>query len=129
MCTQSSTAEEVIARLASSAHGVVTRAQLLEAGVTSHRIKRRVAKGVLLREYPGVYRVGHRAPSLHARYLAAVLACGNGALLAGRAAAHLLRLLKGSPPAPEVTAPTVRRVAGVRTRRTQRAEDAITWQG
>jgi hypothetical protein len=27
--------------------------------------------------YPGVYRVGHHAPSLEARYLAAVWACGR----------------------------------------------------
>jgi hypothetical protein len=29
-------------------------------------------------------RLGHRAPSVEARYLAAVLACGEGALLSGR---------------------------------------------
>ncbi|HEX8067489.1 MAG TPA: hypothetical protein VF520_13305 [Thermoleophilaceae bacterium] len=57
------------------------------------------------------------APSLEARYLAAVKACGQGAVLSGRAAAHLLSLLKGSPSTPEVTAPTERRVRGIRTRR------------
>ena len=61
--------------------------------------------GALLREHPGVYRVGHRAPSVEARYLAAVWACGEGAVLSGRAAAHLWGLVKGRAPAPEVTAP------------------------
>jgi very-short-patch-repair endonuclease len=64
-----------------------------------------------------VYRLGHRAPSAEARYLAAVLACGPKAALSGRAAGHLLGVLKGSPPPPEVTAPTQRRVKGIRTRR------------
>ena len=51
--------------------------------------------GALLVEYRGVYRVGHRAPSREARYLAAVKACGRGAVLSGRAAAHLHGLIKG----------------------------------
>jgi len=68
---------------------------------------------------PVVYRVGHRAPSVEARYIAAVLACGEGALLSGRAAGHLLGLLKGEPPEPEVTAPRQRRVKGVKTRRSR----------
>jgi len=63
-----------------------------------------------------VYRVGHRAPSVESSYMAAVKACGEGALLSGRAAAFMHGLVKGAP-APEVTAPTCRRVKGVRTRR------------
>ena len=54
--------------------------------------------------------------------MAAVLACGKGALLSGRSAAHLLGLLKGNPPSPEVTTRTERRVKGVRTRRSRRAQ-------
>jgi very-short-patch-repair endonuclease len=38
-------------------------------------------------------------------------------VLSGRAAAHLHGLVRGVAPAPEVTAPAVRRVAGVRARR------------
>jgi very-short-patch-repair endonuclease len=78
----------------------------------------------------GVYRVGHRAPSVEAGYLAAVLACGEGALLSGRAAAHLFGLLQGPAPRPEVTARTERRVPGVRTRRSRQldATDATTWR-
>jgi very-short-patch-repair endonuclease len=71
----------------------------------------------LITVHPGVYRVGHRAPSLEARYLAAVKACGGEALLSGRAAAHLLGLMKGKPPPPEVTTPTRRAVDGIETRR------------
>ena len=75
-------------------------------------------KGLLIREHRGVYRVGHRAPSVEATYMAAVKACGEGAVLSGRSAAYLQGLLrKCDPPAPEVTAPTERNVKGVRTRR------------
>jgi very-short-patch-repair endonuclease len=124
------TVEGVVGRIASTSHGVVTRAELLRAGVTDAEIKQRLRTGGLLREHRAVYRVGHRAPSLEAQYLAAVRACGAGALLSGRAAAHLLGLLKGSPPPPEAIAPTERRVKGVRVRRARRSElgDAMTWR-
>jgi very-short-patch-repair endonuclease len=114
-----STVEREIARIAGRQHGVVTRGQLLAAGLTHAQIRRRLARGALLREHRGVYRVGHRAPSVEARYLAAVLACGDGALLCGRAAAHLLGLLKGAAPPPEVLARTERAVRGVHTRRSR----------
>jgi very-short-patch-repair endonuclease len=41
----------------------------------------------------------------------------GGARLSGRAAAHLLGLVKGPPPRPEVTTPLKRRVEGVTVRR------------
>jgi Transcriptional regulator, AbiEi antitoxin len=112
--------EEVVGQIARNQHGVVTRAQLLAAGASERAIERRLGKGVLLRVHAGVYRVGHRAPSVEARYLAAVLACGPGAALSGRAAGHLWGLLKGGAPPPEVTAPGQRRVQGVRVRRSRR---------
>ena len=74
--------------------------------------------GALLREHRGVYRVGHWAPSVEARYLAAVLACGDDACLSGQAAAHLLGLLRGGRvPRPEVSTPLTRHVFGVTVRR------------
>jgi very-short-patch-repair endonuclease len=131
MGPQGRTVDEVIGRIAASQHGVVTRKQLLAAGVTTKEIRARVEKGALLAEHRGVYRVGHRAPNVEARYMAAVLAGGEGALLSGRAAGHLLGLLKGKAPPPEVTASTERRIKGVKTRRRRRGEppDATTWRG
>jgi very-short-patch-repair endonuclease len=104
---------------------------LLRAGVTVKEIEHRLRTRALLREHRGVYRVGHRAPTLEARNLAAVRACGHGALLSGRAAAHQLGILKGSAPPPEVTTPTERRVPGVRTRRSRgiHAEDRMIYRG
>jgi hypothetical protein len=46
-----------------------------------------------------------------------VLACGDGALLSGSAAAYLWGILKGRAPMPEVTAPTERSVKGIKTHR------------
>jgi very-short-patch-repair endonuclease len=117
MTPQTTTVELVIGRIASRQHGVVARAQLLRAGVTTHEIRHRLECGALLREHRGVYRVGHRAPSIDARYLAAVLACGDEACLSGRAAAHLFGLLKGGAPPAAVTTPLKRRVVGVEVRR------------
>ena len=125
---QSSTVEQKLARLGSRAHGIVTRPELLTAGVSAGAIERRVRKGLLIPEYPGVYRVGHRAPSIEARYLAAVRACGKGAVLSGRSAAYLLSLLKGAPPPPEVSTRTERRVRGVTTRRRRKVR-ATTHRG
>jgi len=96
--------------------------------VSDDEIRHRLKIGALIRAYPGVYRVGHHAPSVEARYMAAVKACGEGAVLSGLAAAYLLGLLKGPPPPPEVTAPRPRRVEGVKTRRSKEIE-ATVWQG
>jgi hypothetical protein len=84
----------------------------------------------LIAVHRGVYRAGHRAPSMEATYLAAVLACGDGALLCGLAAAHLLGLVREGPKQPEVLTDTRRRIPGVTTRRTrERATlDAMTWR-
>ena len=122
MAWQGRTVERVLAQLATSAHGVVERQVLLDGGVSDHEIQHRLEVGALIREYPGVYRVGHRAPSVEARYLAAVKACGEGALLCGLAAGHLLRLLKGAPPAPEVMTRTERRIDGITARRCRRLD-------
>src|SRR5215831_684486 len=75
--------------LAAAPDGLVSRKQLLAAGVTRSQIQRRLEKGVLLPAYEGVYWIGHREWSPEARYRAAVLACGDWAVLSGRAAAYL----------------------------------------
>jgi Transcriptional regulator, AbiEi antitoxin len=119
-----------VARLASRAHGVVTRGELLRAGVTSHEIVHRVRSGSLIAVFRGVYRVGHRAPSLEARYMAAVKAAGERGVLSGLAAAHLFGLIKGTAPPPEVSAPTRRRIKGVKTRRRRLNQaDTTIWRG
>jgi very-short-patch-repair endonuclease len=119
---QDRTVEEILGRIARGQHGVVTRTQLLDAEVSKEELRRRIQKGTLLVVHRGVYRVGHKAPSIEARYHAAVLACGDGAVLSGRAAGYLWSLVKGSAPPPEVTTPKQRKVKGVRTKRARRGD-------
>lgn len=126
MGTLGRTVDERIAAMGTRRHGVVTRAELLAAGVTPKQIRARVGRGTLLREYRGVYRVGHRARSTKATYLAAVLAVGNGAVLCGRAAAYLWGLMKGEPPSPEVIGVTERQIEGLSTRRARRLDPRDT---
>jgi very-short-patch-repair endonuclease len=127
MRTQSRTVEERIGGIASRQRGLITHEQMLAARISPSAIKRRVAKGLLIREHRGVYRVGHAAPNTEATYLAAVLAAGDGAALAGRAAAHLMRLLKGASPAPVVVTRTERHIDGVTTVRVRRLDRRDTW--
>jgi hypothetical protein len=130
MQQRDATVEEILGRLAFDAHGLVKRPRLLRAGMSPQEIRSRLASGALLVEYRGVYRVGHRAPTLEASYLAAVWACGERALLCGRATGYLLGLVKGAAAPPEVMAPTRRRIPGVRTRRycVLHPNEAMTWQ-
>src|SRR4051812_28903689 len=111
------TTERTIARIAGNAKGVVTSAELQGAGITRTEIQRRLERGSLLRVFRGVYRVGHKAPSIEATYMAAVKAGGKHAVLSGRAAAHHLGLIRGAPAKPEIAAPTERRIRGVTTHR------------
>lgn len=117
--------------MAGQQHGVISRAQLLEVGVSASGVDRRLVSGVLHPEFPGVYRVGHRAPSALARYAAAVLACGEGAALGGEAAAWVLGLTRGQPPAPEIVVAKDRRVRGVTVHRARALleDDVRIWQG
>ena len=78
-----------IAEVAGSQHGVVSRRQLLAAGVTKNAITGRLADRRLHQLHRGVYAVGASRPRETGRYLAAVLACGEGALLSHRCAAGL----------------------------------------
>lgn len=110
------TVEERIAAIATQAHGIVTYRELLAAGVTKREVEHRVRCGVLIRLYRGVYRVGHEAPSVEASYMAAVKAGGDGALLCGCAAAHLLGLIKSRRPLTEVVSPRQCRINGLAVR-------------
>lgn len=83
-----------VARIAASQHGVVTARQLAAAGLGRMATSERARSGRLHRLYRGVYAVGHSAPSHHRRWMAAVFACGEGAVLSHHAAAALWELLR-----------------------------------
>ncbi len=97
--------DAAIALIASCQHGVITLTQLIQAGLSRSAVKRRVAAGRLHRIHRGVYAVGHSGLSHHGRWMAAVLACGPGAVLSHRAAAELWRLLEPSHGDIDVTVP------------------------
>ena len=78
-----------LARLAARQHGVVSTRQLHELGYSRNTIARYVATGRLHRVHRGVYAVGHGALSKEGKCLAAVLSCGDDALLSHRSAAWL----------------------------------------
>jgi predicted transcriptional regulator of viral defense system len=83
-----------IAVVAGRQHGVVTLRQLEAAGLSRAAVSKRVRSGRLHRMHRGVYAVGHGGVSLHGRWIAAVLACGEGAVLSHGSAAVLWRLLR-----------------------------------
>jgi very-short-patch-repair endonuclease len=70
-------------------HGVVTRRQLSALGLSTKAIRHRLASGRLHRVRRGVYAVGRPEITRHGRLLAAVLACGPGAVISHRSAAEL----------------------------------------
>jgi very-short-patch-repair endonuclease len=113
--------DQVIAELAARQHGVVGRAQLLAAGASSEAIRHRLARDRLHPVYRSVYSVGHPLLPL-ARYMAAVLACGAGAVVSHRDAATLWGLLPVGAGAIEVTTPRLgkRRVSGISVKRSRR---------
>lgn len=78
-----------VARVASRQFGVITRRQLDVIGLTSPAVLLRCRTGRLHRLHRGVYAVGHTVLSRHARRLAAVLALGDGAVLAHASAAGM----------------------------------------
>ena len=96
----------IVARLAASQHGIVARRQLMDAGLGPEWIDRQLAAQRLHRVHAGTYAlVPPRLLSLNGRYLAAVTACGDDALVSHRDAATLWKMCAvGSGPI-DVTVP------------------------
>jgi very-short-patch-repair endonuclease len=111
---------------------VLTWEEMRRAGLTPGEIKWRARRGSLIREFAGVYRVGHAAPSVEASFIAAVKACGKGSLLRENAAAYHWRLVKKPPEEPEVLTLTERKIKGIKTKRARAGidrRDKRKWKG
>lgn len=109
-----------MSRLAAGQDLVIDLDQLLAAGLTATAVHKRVAAGRWYRVHRCVYALV--PPSLLSRrghLIAAVLACGEGAVLSHRSAAELLDLVARWSARPEihVTAPRRRTVPGVTAHR------------
>ena len=98
-------------------------------GLTPRAIESRVKRGLLNPLYRQVYAVGHANPPRFGRWLAAVKACGLGAVLSHFSAAALWELLEWDHRSVEVTVTgtTTRVHRGLRVHRTgSLAPDEIT---
>ncbi len=112
-----STPAQRVAGIAARQHGVVCRAQLIDVGIPPTTIGHWAATGRLHPLHRGVYAVGHPSVPDEGRWLAAVLACGASAALAGISAAQLQRLVWrrfGGPPHVAVAGRGKRRPRGIR---------------
>jgi very-short-patch-repair endonuclease len=98
----------VVQALAGGQHGIVRWEQAREAGLTKEGVRGRVAAGWLVRLYDGVYAVGHTALTDKSHLIAAVYACGPGALAGYRSAGAMWGVLRW-PQRIEVTAPRGRK--------------------
>jgi hypothetical protein len=107
--------DAAIALVAEGQHGIVSLEQLLSLGLSRSAIGERARRGGLVRLHRGVFAVGHAAIRPEGHWLAAVLACGEGALLTHRSAAALWDLRPTSRARIDVTVP----------RRGTRAHDGI----
>lgn len=119
---------EVVLRLAAFQDGVVTAAQLVEAGVDLARAARLVDAGLWRRSHRGIYVVHNGRVSWQTRARGAVAYAGPGAALSRRAAGHVHGILPTPPALIEIDVPaarTVTRVPGLSIRR-RRVMPAVT---
>jgi very-short-patch-repair endonuclease len=111
-----------IAHLAGRQQRNVTRRQLLAIGVAGSSIDWRVKIGRLFREHPGVYSVGCPATTPLERAMAAVLACGPGAVLSHGSALTLWGIWKRWDTPFDVITRTDRRPKGIKVHRAQKLD-------
>jgi len=120
-------------KLAGRQHGLVARRQLLALGFGKRAIEHRLARGRLHLVMHGVYAVGWPALTPERRWMAAVLACGDDAMLSHRSAAALWEIGKERPGRVDVSVSRrceLRRPGlRIRGRPTLAAEDAVSRNG
>jgi hypothetical protein len=92
-----------IGELAAAQHGLITRAQLGALGLGPGGVEYRLGVGRLYRVHRGVYTVGTGSLSPEGRWLAAVLACGEGAALSHASAAALWGIRESGSASIDVT--------------------------
>ena len=123
---------QAAAELAARQWGVVSVEQLRALGFGRSAVTRRVRAGRLHRLFRGVYAVGHAHLGREGRRLAAVLACGEGAVLSHRSAASHWGLLDTQSARVDITAPRSRDgVPDIRlhSARSLTAHDTTTHEG
>jgi predicted transcriptional regulator of viral defense system/very-short-patch-repair endonuclease len=114
--------DQRLARIAARQHGLVSHRQLAAIGLSKRGVSRRVDKGRLQRIHRGVYAVGHLQRTAESRWMAAVMACGSGAVLSHLDAAAHWKIYKGAGARVHVTTPgkAGQRLEGVQAHRARR---------
>ena len=118
--------DEALAAVASGQGGVVSTAQLHALGFDRNAIAYRARIGRLHRLHRGVHAVGHRALGPRGHLMAAVLACGPGAVASHSSAAGHWGLRPTARARHDVIARTHRRPPGIDVHRCRLTADAIT---
>lgn len=116
---RSSGRDRPLAELAESQSGVASLDQLRGIGLTQRAAEHRVDQGNLHRVHRGVYAVGHRDIGRVGMLRAAVLACGEGAVISHGTAAAFWELQDHWPALVDVSGgrQAGRKIDGVRCRR------------
>lgn len=111
--------QQRLADLATAQGGAVSLDQLRDTGVTTRSASHQASDGRLHRIHRGVYTVGHRSISRNTHLRAAVLACGEGAVVSHLTAAAVHGLWDKWPALIDVTVPVEagRKIDGIRCRR------------
>ena len=117
-----------MAEIAQWQSGVVSRQQLLEAGLSAQLIKRRLERGRWQQMHWGVYAAFTGPPPRTAWLWAAVLRAGPGAVLSHLTAAELHGLLDTPAELIFVTVPSTRRISapGLVVRTSERIAEATS---
>jgi predicted transcriptional regulator of viral defense system len=119
-----------LAELARRQWGLITRAQLAAAGMGDKGVTEWVQSGRLRRLYRGIYAFGHDRLRVEGCWLAAVMACGRGAVLSHRDAAQLWELRQSNSALIDVTVPSTNgrvKRKGIRVHRSGRlGADEVT---
>src|SRR5215218_2153260 len=97
--------DRMIVAIAAQQHGVIALAQLLALGLSGRAVQARALCGRLHRIHQGVYAVGRPDLPIKGRWMAAVLACREGAVLSHQSAATLHGLLNARGGLVNVTVP------------------------
>jgi very-short-patch-repair endonuclease len=101
--------DRLIAEIAARQHGAISRAQLIAIGLSPAHVEYRLRVGRLHRIERTVYAVGHDRLVREGRWMAAVLTCGEHAVLSHRPAGALWGVAPYNGSLIDVTAPTKRR--------------------
>jgi hypothetical protein len=94
-----------VARLATQQGGPISHEQLLKLGVKPGAIEYRLASSRLHSVFRGVYALGHEAITPRGTLIAALLACGDEAMVSHLSAAHWWGWWRTTPKDVDVTVP------------------------